>query len=416
MFWLINVVLLLCVLLWCHAEIDSTSQPSISFENCPFSNIDIVIVAKESDFPLLTFLVNSVYNFMPCWGMINIVIDPGDEKKIFAWIQRDPTKITIHQSKVAPELTQYIEKVGYTYQNYITLWADTFARKEAEFILLMDTDSVFAMPVTCAALFDEQHRAYQLAWSMKYAHPQFVDYCKLMVPGSPCERSAMTTFPFTAPVSVFPSMRTAFARQLSGGQTDNLDTAFYNKARDVYIALGNKKHNMDGFSQFVVMGEHMRLQHPDKIAPVFCPAVKLMAENITVIDTLKQDVDTSRCLTFVPLGMHYGWRTANYMGTKQALKRGTNAMYFRQQLGSEFSKYSTKFGPRSIDIIEEVVFEGLCLQDFLRTGQRPGACDAVSVGVVHEELNLYGLDYRPPVEAVLKTFRPETSPVVCNKR
>ena len=76
--------------------------------------------------------------------------------------------------------------------------------------MFLDGDSVLAAPVTCASLFDEYGRIYQMSWDIKlqslFKHP-----CLGLI-GNTCTRSYMTTFPFLFPVRALVSMRNYIAK------------------------------------------------------------------------------------------------------------------------------------------------------------------------------------------------------------
>ena len=66
--------------------------------------------------------------------------------------------------------------------------------------MMVDTDVVFTLPVTCSSLFDRQGRPYMLYWDFG-AQPQFVQPCEDMIGG--CVGSFMAFFPMILPVSMF---------------------------------------------------------------------------------------------------------------------------------------------------------------------------------------------------------------------
>ena len=66
---------------------------------------------------------------------------------------------------------------GYILQAWLMLWGDNFTLPTgAEYLMMFDSDSVLAMPVTCASLFDDDGRLYQQSWDI-HEQKQFVPNC-----------------------------------------------------------------------------------------------------------------------------------------------------------------------------------------------------------------------------------------------
>lgn len=440
---------------------------------CPFSNIDLFVIVEHSSFPLLNFLFTSVETFMPCYGQFNVVVEESDVPQLHLWLPHTH-RVVVHPVRKPERCTEALGSMsGYSYQNYMTLYADRFVRPEAEYVMIVDSDAIFAMPVTCASLFDASHRPYHMSWNMTQSQPQFVAWCKLLNPTGRCERSSMSTFPFLIAVKDLSPMRTYFAEQLehaisrmqsspaeeqpnplvvtqpylrsvavnnplngfsrSGhaappGKLDfedsfiryvhfscppppNVTFHFHHEGhRCRYQAQG-------GFSNFVVMGEYSRTLSKDRYAQVYCPLISVVSSVDQFNEHLKQDTDSARCLNFVPNAVHYGWRTAYYLNATTRTRRGGIVNYFRTKTGEcQLGSYSTKLSLSTIEAMTEIVRYGVCLKEFLSTSVRSPSCAQVDVQRLHEEVNIYGNDRYPDMDAVFKTFKPETSNTVCNQR
>ena len=166
----------------------SASQP-IHGKHCPLSNIDIFIVAKESEFQFLQYLMTSIEKFVPCYGQIQLLLDDVDVHKVYAWVNVKKMNVRIHRMP-QPASLSHVE--GYIMQDYAMLIADEYVSASAEYVMYLDTDSVFTLPLTCASLFDRGNKVYQLAWPIRY-QKKFKDCCKILIPESECQRSYMST-------------------------------------------------------------------------------------------------------------------------------------------------------------------------------------------------------------------------------
>lgn len=76
--------------------------------------------------------------------------------------------------------------------------------------MFLDGDTVLAAPVTCASLFDESGRIYQMSWDIELQH-LFRHPCLGLI-GNSCTRSFMTTFPFVFPMRALVPMRDYIAK------------------------------------------------------------------------------------------------------------------------------------------------------------------------------------------------------------
>jgi hypothetical protein len=146
----------------------STPQASLpSTTDCPTSNIDLFMVSSKKEFPLLHLALRSVEAFMPCRGAMHIVIDAPDRDALRTWVDSDNPRIHVHESALPQHIPGLRNLTGYLAQQWMMLWADRLAASvgsQPDYMMYLDTDSVLALPVTCASLFDQQGRVYIGSW------------------------------------------------------------------------------------------------------------------------------------------------------------------------------------------------------------------------------------------------------------
>lgn len=368
--------------------------------DCPLRNIDIFLPVSKASFPKLPFLFNSINIFMPCRNYIHIIVDRADAGSILAWIDVSlKAKIAIHIFD-NPKSVGNVH-AGYILQAWVMLWADTFVSKqnsEARFVMFLDTDVVFAMPVTCASLFDENGKIYQMSWNIA-AQQHFKQPCVDMV-GTDCNRSYMSSFPFLMPLFVFDSMRKHFKNMLNSSAI-SFDDSFNQ---------WSKRSNYWHFSQFVVMGEYMRVYQPEYVRQVFCPSVgevkKLLANSSMTQDTEDEKI---LCLKYVPNAANFGSGYGpNYLG-------GGGGWPYRRTNPGEFVNYTDKYGVSYIQNAERTILHGYCLRLYLQTGKRHELCTGISLDVIPKEVDIYNGIRNITLDDMKHVFTPDLPGSSCPK-
>jgi GDP-4-dehydro-6-deoxy-D-mannose reductase len=351
-------------------------------KNCSLANVDLFIVGRTSDLVLTSILLNSIEQFMPCHNDIHLVLEADDIKNVWPWVNTR-SDVILHELVIPDEIkflpTQ--KKGGYILQAWLMFWADTFVRSPTvEFVLFLDTDSLFGMPVTCRSLFDPQGRLYQLAWDILHQR-QFKPPCVDFV-GTQCQRSYMATFPFGMPVQSFPRMRRHFTKTLKNStvlQEDYDERTTFNEAFDSWT----NRSNWIGLSQFVNMGEYMRTQEPDLVRQVFCPSAVESSVDF------KSAPDADACQNYVPPAAHLGWGPHGY-------------------INAGVGNYKP-FGPIYITAAESMMAHGVCLREYWRTGVVPTSICPLgfSPDRLHPIIDLYGEKRKVDWDFVIKTFAPD---------
>lgn len=351
-------------------------------EPCPTENIDLFIATHGPDFPLTTFLMRSIELFMPCHGHIHIIVNAGEGLNLSAWISTEDPRMHVHELTV-PSSLQHLS--GYIAQAWVMMWADTFVQRvgsDADFVMFLDTDSVFGLPVTCRSLFSADGRVILAGWEMQRKQPQFTQCVNAMV--GPVRTSYMAYFPFTVPMSVFPRMRRHITLQLGG--TD-FDSAFaeWSQMPGVYLEV---------FSQFAVMGAYMEQYERDRVQALFCESFG--------------SHKSTECAKWVPPASHYGWRPCCYVDG--CLSGEANS--YRRKTEDDFSRFSKKFGQVTIDVVEQIISDGICIKHFLVHGKLRNGCSVEQSTRVNPELLPYPKD--PPSQAIIEaTFAPTNQRSLC---
>lgn len=422
---------------------------------CPMGNMDIFLIADPSSYPLLAFLLNSIARFMPCSRRINLLVDSGESyRRVKLWLP--PQYGSHHVIRVfpfyfpedVPVISHFADqhKAGYILQAWAMLWADHYSEdsssskfyhysmenslrnsiesQEVDYIMFMDTDSLFGMPVTCSTLFDHKGKPFFPAWSIG-EQSQFSPSCSDMV-GSSCDRSYMAFFPFVYPIRAFPLLRNHIWHRLDAG-APSFNAVFNGWAKHATWKF---------FSQFVVMGEYLRSQHGDQARQIMCepgpgnlvfsrssdqarasPAgssSQYFAASLsgTWADPLS---DSQMCHQYVPPGVHYGWPYQFYLHNSAKAEYEWN--YFRgpqspNSVHPVDRQFTSKFSSKTLSKLAEFVHHGQCLSDhwLRRSASGQNACSLEGTHAVHPMVDLYS-SRELNMEVVRATFTHPSSSV-----
>ena len=361
--------------------VNSSAQLLVPLADCPFGDVDLLLIVIQRDLPLVAHLMQSVDLFMPCYGFLHIVTDGvEDERRLRAWM-RVHERVRFHRM-AAPANLSHLD--GYLLQMWKANWADRLVSPTARFVMMMDTDSLFTLPVTCRSLFDGRGRPHMLFWGFD-SQMQFVQPCQDMVGG--CVGSFMAFFPITFPVSMFAPMREHTRQRLSGIYNASLP--------DFDSAFADWTHRVSywrAYSQFVNMGNFLLLHQPDAAHFVYYPHLNALNASL------------HEAAHYLPPAVHYGWRYCDYLGSC------THDPHTRD---GTIPAFGQKYGLNTIHLIEELLQQGHCLQQHMRTGLLADGCDAQSIADVHVEAKVY--QGRPhDMSYLYEVYRPEVLPSQCS--
>jgi len=374
---------------WRSKISDLYEDKSLATTNgCAFDDMDLFLPLHSNSFPVANLLFNSIAVFMPCWNTFHLVVDTIDAAKAVAWSSslKGLGKVVIHPFDYPLDIPNITS--GYIFQAWVMLWADKYAKMTksgASYMMFLDSDAVFGMPVTCGSIFDDKGKIYQASWDID-KQPHFQHAC-LDILGTACDRSYMSTFPFTMPVDSFSRLRDHAVKKLSPATNISFNTAFN-------LWAGNT--NWGEFSQFVVMGEYMRQFESDLVSQIYCQ----MADFFTFG---KNPQEGDSCISYIPNAAHFGWGYNIYLG-------GGGGATYRNGNTNE------KYGPEYIAGAESLILHGFCLMNYFEFGSTHHLCDGIPIDEVPHDIDLYSNIRKLPPLLLQERFTPEKKSSLCKVR
>jgi hypothetical protein len=167
-------------------------SPEWQSPNCTgTNNIDIFLFSGARDRHLLPFLFTSIQTFAKCHDLIHIAVPAHEAEAIRPFLPELPT-LRVHPISVPEEVCQWSTEgrpwgMWKDIGQWVNLWADNFSK--AEYIMQLDSDTVFNFPVTRQTLFDAAGQPFMPFWeaqpapwtelsSTLFGHPeqQFMSY------------------------------------------------------------------------------------------------------------------------------------------------------------------------------------------------------------------------------------------------
>lgn len=355
----------------------------VPLDSCPFGNIDLFIVVVERDFPILAHLLLSLDLFMSCYGYLHIITDTlQDELKLRTWM-RIHERVIFHRMNPPDNLKHVI---GYILQAWKANWVDTLAQPSADYAMIMDTDVLFTLPVTCRSLFDERGRPYLGSWSIK-SQGQFVAPCEEMIGTGNCTRSYMAFFPILLDLRIFaPARQHAIARLEQA-----YNTSFHGSFDDAFAMWTHRTRDYKTYSQYVNLGSYNYHHQHDLAHFIHYPHVKELQPN------------TDEAAWYIPPAIHYGWRYCQYLDS--CVSNPGNP-------GTSFPGYTGKYGDKTIQMMQALLHEGNCLKEALAGKPPPPGCTPEMATTVHVDARAYqGLE--PNLSYIQRIYRPDTIPSQC---
>ncbi len=167
---------------------------------CPLSNVDLFIpLTGKREVAVLHVFFSSLV-FLPCYREFHIVVD--EEEDYWNVVSAVPAQLqNVHVHLNPCPYTKINADVSLHHQ-WSDFWADNYTK--AEFVMFMDSDSMFSHPLTCQSLFDEEGLPYWAYWP-NYRHinsPAILEHIWGIYVGS-----FMTHFPIVVPAFAFPGLR-----------------------------------------------------------------------------------------------------------------------------------------------------------------------------------------------------------------
>jgi len=294
-------------------------------EFCIFANLDIHIFLEAKQMPLVDMLFRSIETFMPCYNEIHLTIPEGELARFIPHLG-GLRNVYLHPRVKPPVLAALNPYVLGMWDN---LWADNYTSEKAQYVMFLDTDTVFSLPVTCASIFDEDGRPIWNYWSWGLQR-QFQSTCERML-GPPCAGSFMSFFPMVMPISALPRMRERVIEVMNVTTFDEAVATFY-----ANIPRG------DEFCQFCLMGNFL-LQFEswaNESSNTYCDFRNAVADHI------------NPCLYYIPPAVHLGWTYGYYVGEHTG--------FLARKKGGCFDEWTDKMSSEYVKAVEELTRGGLC--------------------------------------------------------
>eukprot|EP01038_Epipyxis_sp_PR26KG_P005344 gene5344-7415_t len=331
---------------------------------CEFYDLDIFLVANKKNYNLLTLMMNSFDVFMPCYNHMHVFVDPGDIFSIESFLPLTKHNATLRvMDGIGPTSGVNMSYLGgYIMQDWLKIWSDYYvslSNSGAKYVMFMDSDVVFSLPITRATLFDKNNKPYLAGWEMQH-QPHFMFPCHSLL-GKLCtvnnSLSYMTYYPIVFPLSIMAPMREAIVKHVRIKPNLGFDENFlaWAKREDKYFRTM--------FATFVVMGNFIKNSMPEVSRLIYTPPI----EKLT---------DTSEAIDWIPSAIHH-W----YYSIK--LSR-VQSPYMPADL-----KHGVRYNPRWVALAEEVVFHGACIKKWWESKVLGLGCTEKHITEIHPFLKLY---------------------------
>jgi hypothetical protein len=308
-----------------------TGRLNAVLNSCEFLDLDILIPVGRGDLELFGQAINSLNEFMPCYHHLHVFVDENNTD-LHNWWSTVSASTSIHILNSTNYITgvDMAEMGGYLLQQWIMFWSDVYA-PASKFIMLLDTDVVFGLPITRSTLFDSDGKPYISSWQPTF-QTRFVDTCEYLL-GNYCASrlSYMAFFPFIVPTAIFKPLRAAVVQQVTAKDDPLL---FDTTLLDVYKK--SPKVFSHGFSQFFIIGNFVHNVFPEK-------AHLIHAAHLSSLNS------TMECRYWVPPAMHW-WYYSMYLGTEVS-----HDYFVRKPRGQKYSVHYQRMA-------DAVVAKGKCLK------------------------------------------------------
>lgn len=374
---------------------------------CPLNNVDVVIFASNSDFPMMYFTLTTLSRFMPCSHKVHLMIDRADVPASLLWFAEymGNHRIVLHafeSPSTVPVISGMTDRhaaaeIGHRWGK---LWADKLIEEgdKADYIMFLDVNTILAMPVTCKSLFDAKGRLHHVGVPMD-TFATFFPTC-LEMTGGKCDRSYMSVMPFVMPRQAMEPMRAHIHKKLDAN-AKSFDDAFN-------LWLRNKDWHT--FNPYQIMGEYMRQQQSQQVHQIYCPAWPANFDN--------GDEDVKSCESYIPPALYYDYPVQEVLKIDD---KDFKATTYRSYDSGEFkSVYGSRFALPTMNMLEVVVDQGDCIGIYLYKGHvsEDEGCTDASAKSIHKMLDLYFGKRTIPWTAVEDVYAPSkeaSSTAMCSQ-
>jgi hypothetical protein len=170
---------------------------------CALSNVDVIVpFTGKRDVLNLENLYKSMMLFLPCYRKMHIIVPGGYDDEYLDVKTNIPSylgNVFVHREFAPPTVKK---------QNMMLLkqWGNFYTENytDAEYVMFMDSDSMFAYPLACQSMFDEKGKPYAYYWpDFNFAETDVVS--KHLFGGFVGD--FMVAFPQVYPTSMFVRLR-----------------------------------------------------------------------------------------------------------------------------------------------------------------------------------------------------------------
>jgi hypothetical protein len=342
---------------------------------CEFSDLDIFFVVTRSQYPLLTLMMNSFDVFMPCYNHMHVFVDPNDTDSIQTYLPFEKHNITVRiMDEIGPTSGVNMSFIGgYIAQDWLKIYADYYCQDTgARYVMYLDSDVIFALPLTRSTLFDRKGLPYLAGWDLS-ATKHFIHGCKVHL-GSLCTTrnetnyksstiphkkplGFMAYYPIVFPLEIMSPLRDYVKKELESNYSKSFSN--YDKA---FLHWCKHDPQFIGYAQFVVMGNYIQHFHSSLVHIIYTPPIAKYSSSI-------------ESANWIPSAVHF-WYASRYVSNiySPSLKGVLPA---------------NRYGPKWIALAEELVFRGYCIKQLWQYNITGLGCKHRDLYEIHSIMKLY---------------------------
>lgn len=336
---------------WRHHEVRPTAMRTLSGSRrpaaasttnarpCPLDNVDLVLFTGKRDLLTLDYLWKSIDLFVPCYRRLVVTSDTAEDLLAVA------TTVPSHLPNVVLLLESYPPAVAslpmFDKSQWGNWWADNYT--DAEYVLFLDSDSLFSLPVTCSALFEPATgRPYWFYWPhaprFSAATNRILRGSGLLPTGKASKGNFMAYFPIVVRREWLALARRVATDAVAGARS--FDEAFASLVRADPASL----------SQFHAIGNIVAHYAPQQVALAACPPQK----------TSDDVPEPCRTHPFAGLHVAYPHQTVTQDGSAWRIETWNAAKY-------------GKFGDTYVELAQRLLTWGRCFVEFhYGSAKQPG--------------------------------------------
>jgi hypothetical protein len=223
---------------------------------------------------------------------MHVFVDVEDVKSIEAYLSVGKHNATIRIldgfGPVSKVDMHYLG--GYILQDWLKIWADYYLQLTgARYVMFLDTDVVFTLPISRSTLFDKFGKPYLAGWDLRN-QPHLHAPCYSLL-GSLCDLnnslSYMTFYPTVIPIEVLQPLRNhiVYTRNCSAylHNNNNDSSCDYTRFDEVFLDWAmHPRSRFKNFAQFLLMGNFIKNKRPDVSHLLYTPNLDELTDDMEV--------------------------------------------------------------------------------------------------------------------------------------